>query len=72
MLRVRDRVDELRPDDVLAAVLPHLRRELDARPVVVARVDRAGQEEPPVLRQVEREAQAAGRTGREPAHAARR
>ena len=68
VLRVRDRVDELRPHDRLTAVLLRLDRELDARPVVVARVDRAGQEEPPVLRHVEREAQAAGRPGREPAH----
>ena len=67
VLGTRDRVEEQRPDDLLPAVPEHLRHELDPGSVVEARVDRAGQLQPRALRDVEREAQPAGRPRREAA-----
>ncbi len=67
VLGAGDRVEELRPDDLLPLAPLHLDHELDPRPVVEARVDRAGELQPRALRDVEREAQPAGRTGGEAA-----
>ncbi len=62
---VLEGVEEARPHGFLAPSASGLHHELDPRPIVEALTDRAAEAEPCALRQVEAEAQPAGRSRRE-------